>query len=540
MAYPAADIILTGGRVWCGLAEGDAEAIALWSGRVLATGTAAEVAGLAGPETRVVDLDGRLATPGLNDAHLHLLPLGLVMAQVDVRADVAPTLEDLKAAIRARAAVTPKGDWVLARGYDDTRFQSGLHPTVDDLDEAAPDHPVYLVRTCGHLSVVNSRAMALAGLTAGTPVPPGGLIETRDGRLTGLLAENGRDPVKAVLPEPTDAELVDAIERAGLHCLSHGVTSVMDAAVGMAAGRREFAAYRAARRTGRLPVRTYLTLLAGERGIAAEAVADGLVSGEGDDLLRIGGIKLFTDGSAGGRTAAMTRPYLGEPPVTGVLCLDDETCHAEIRRYHEAGCRMAIHAIGDAAIEQVLSGLEKALDASPAPDRRHRIEHCGFVTDDQLARMRARGIYPAPQPSFIREMGDGYVALFEEERLHRCYPMRTWREMGLDPSASTDAPVTRLDPLANLHAMATRRTRTGARIGPDQALSLAEALDAYTRASAFAEHAETRKGRLVPGQLADVAVFDRDFLDEDPEILLGGVACDMAIREGRVVFERAA
>ncbi|MEM6488479.1 MAG: amidohydrolase [Pseudomonadota bacterium] len=535
-----ADIVLTGGRVWCGQADGIAEAVALWRGLVLSTGTADEIAPLIGPDTRVVALEGRLATPGLNDAHLHLMPLGVAMAMVDARANTAPTLQALKAAIAERAKVTPKGEWIFARGYDNTRFQSGLHPTVEDLDEVAPDNPVYLVRTCGHLSVVNTRAMALAGLTTETPVPSGGLIEQRDGKLTGLLAENGRDPVKAVLPQPSVEDMVAGIERAGEYCLSLGVTSVMDAAVGMYCGYAEMVAYREALRQTRLPVRTYQTLLGGASGIADACAEQGLLTGHGCDMLRIGGVKIFTDGSAGGKTAAMTEPYLGDPLTTGVMCLSDNECHALIADYHAKGYQMAIHAIGDAAIEQVLRGYEKALDDKPAPGRRHRIEHCGFLTKDQLDRMVARRIYPAPQPSFIYEMGDGYFALFDEARRDGCYPMRTWVDAGLLPSASSDSPVTDVNTFNNLYTMLTRKTRTGQVIGPDQTLSMDQALHAYTWASAFAEHTEHRKGRLVPGQLADVAVFSQDFLDAEPEVLLGEVACDMTIRGGEVVYERAA
>ncbi|MEM7526201.1 MAG: amidohydrolase [Pseudomonadota bacterium] len=536
---PKADIVLTGGRVWCGQAEGVAEAVAVWQGLILATGTAAEIAPLIGPGTRVVALEGRMATPGLNDAHLHLLPLGLAMAAVDVRANTAPTLEALKEAIRARAAVTPKGQWIFARGYDNTRFQSRAHPTVDDLDEAAPDNPVYLVRTCGHLSVVNTRAMELAGLTPATPVPFGGLIEKKGGRLTGLLAENGRDPMKAVLPEPTDEDLVAAIERAGHYCLSLGVTSVMDAAVGMYCGWREMTAYRTARRTGRLPVRTWQCLLGGPGGIATRAAEEGLITGEGDDMLRIGPVKIFTDGSAGGKTAAFTQPYLGGEETYGVLTFSDADCHAEIERYHGYGYQMAIHAIGDAAIEQVITGYEKALGGAPLPERRHRIEHCGFVTPGQLARMQHLGLVPAPQPSFLFEMGDGYFDLFEDARRDACYPLRTFIEAGLNPSASTDSPVTDVNSFNNLYTMLTRKTRTGAVIGADQTVTLDQALHAYTWGSAFGEHAEHRKGRLAPGQLADIAVFSHDLSALEPEAIRDEVRCDLTICGGAVVYEHA-
>ncbi len=540
MAATLADCVLTGGKVWCGLGLGCAEALAIRGGEVLATGSATELAGLIGPATRVIDLEGRLAVPGLNDAHLHLLPYGLAMAEVDLRPKAAPTLAALLAALRTRAAATPAGAWVIGRGYDHFELDVQRHPLRDELDAACPDHPVYIVRTDGHLAVANSRALALAGIGEDTPSPEGGLIERRDGRLTGLLAETGREPLMAVLPVPSEGDMVAAIERAGQDLLSHGITSCMEAAVGLYHGWAEMQAYRRAHAEGRLPVRVYATLMGDKtRSILPEAKAAGLVTGVGDDRLRIGGVKIFTDGSTGGRTAAMSRPYLGGgPDDLGILCIpDDAELRGMVLDAHRAGYQMAIHAIGDRAIEQVLQALETALDAVPAPDRRHRIEHCGWLTPGQLERMRQRHILPAPQPAFIHAFGDLYLTLVEPERAATSYPMRSWIEAGLHPSASTDCPVTDIAPLPNLYTMATRRTNRGTVLGPEQRLSLAEALDAYTWASAYAAHEEGSKGRLVPGQLADVAVFDRDLFTLEPEAWLEA-QCDLTMLGGLVVFER--
>ena len=214
-ALPKADIVLTNGRVFRGLAEGVCEAVALWSGRVLATGSTSEIQSLVGPDTQVIDLAGRLATPGLCDSHMHLLPYGVIMSHVDVRSASAPTLRSLLDRIRDRAALTPPGQWIQARGYDQFVLDVGRHPTREELNSAAPDHPVLVVRACGHITICNSRALALAGIDESTPIPQGGAIEQRDGRLTGLLAETGKGRLKAVLPEPTDEELVKAIDDAG-------------------------------------------------------------------------------------------------------------------------------------------------------------------------------------------------------------------------------------------------------------------------------------------------------------------------------------
>ncbi|WP_299968959.1 amidohydrolase [uncultured Roseobacter sp.] len=533
-----ADLILQGGKVWRGLGLGCAEAIAFWGGKVLATGTDIEIAGLIGPDTRVEVLDGRLVVPGLNDAHMHLIPYGTAMAEVDLRPAAAPTLDALLAAVRERAAHLGPGDWVIGRGYDHFKLDLGRHPYREELDTAAPENPVYIVRTDGHLAVANSRALTLAGIDEETPSPPGGLIERQNGKLTGLVAETGREPLMQVLPAASVEDLVGSIERGGADLLSRGITSCMEAAVGIRDGWTEMLAYQMAHRTGRLPLRVYATLMGDKtRSILPNCIEAGMISGGGDDMFRIGPVKIFTDGSAGGRTAAMTRPYLGgDTEDLGLLCLEDAEVREMVLDGHRRGFRFAIHAIGDAAIDQVLDALEAALIDTPDPGRRHRIEHCGWLRPDQMARMASAHILPAPQPAFLYYFGDLYLTLLEAERVAASHPMRDWIEAGLHPSASTDCPVVEIDPLANLYTMVTRKTERGTEIGADQALSIEEALDAYTRASAYAAHEEDIKGCLVAGQLGDAAVFDTDFLTCAPEDILSA-RCDLTVLGGRVVFE---
>lgn len=536
-----ADVVLTGGVVWCGLDLPRAEAVAIRSGRIMATGKAAEIEALVGPQTRRIDLGGRFAMPGINDAHMHLLPVGIDMSRVDLRNEVAPTLEALLEALRARAAVTPKGEWVLGRGFNHFLLDVGRFPHRDELDRACPDHPCYIVRTDGHSAVANSRALALAGIDENTPQPEGGLIEIRDGRLTGMVAETGREPFEAVMPHSSVDEMVEAIERAGKLMLSHGITSVMEAAIGLHDGWDEMVAYRRARDEGRLPVRVYGCVMADKtRSILPQAMAEGLSTGKGCEMFRIGPVKMFTDGSAGSKTAAMTQDYMGDPGNKGLLCIPDQSeLDAMVKQAHDAGWQMGIHAIGDAAIEQVLNAIEAAQTANPAPDRRHRIEHCGWLRPDQMDRLERLHVLPVAQASFLYWFGDNYETVLEAERIAASHPFRTWTERGLNPSASTDCPVTDIDPRAVIYNMVTRKTRTGKVFGPEQCLSIDEALHAYTFGSAYASHEEGLKGRLVPGQLADIAVFDRDLTAVAPEALLDAV-CEMTLRGGEIVHERAA
>ena len=359
------------------------------------------------------------------------------------------------------------------------------------------------------------------------------MIERRAGTLTGLLQERAMRLIRDRVPEPSDAALVDAIERAGTHMNGLGFTSVMDANVGMAAGFREVAAYRAALAAGRLPVRTWVCLAGNPEGIADAAWQAGIRPGDGDAMLRFSAMKVCADGSAGGLTAAMSEPY--RQGGTGVFCFPDDTMHALLARYHAQGWQLAIHAIGDAGIEQVLSGMEAADSFDrPVAGRRHRIEHCGFLSPSQRARIAARAILPVPQPIFMYEFGDTYVANLGERRAAAAYPMASWLHAGQTPAASSDAPVSSTDPFQNIFTMVTRRTNKGTVLGADEALTVAEAVHCLTFCGAYTQFAESERGRLLPGMLADITVLSQDIFASAQEAILATKA-DLVLRGGQPV-----
>ncbi|MDB5656430.1 MAG: amidohydrolase [Tardiphaga sp.] len=527
--------------MFCGLNEGFAEAIAVASGHVMATGTAAAIAELAGPETRVIDLAGRVAIPGLNDAHMHLLPLGLTMTEINLRPETgANSIGEILRRVAEQAKTAKPGEWINGRGYDHNELAEGRHPTAEELDQVAPNNPVYLKRTCGHVGVINTQAMRAAGIGHNTPSPDGGMIERRDNRLTGLIAERALRLIVEAAPKPSAERLRDAIDRASRFMLSQGFTSVMDAAVGMAAGMDEIAAYEQMAKDGTLPLRVWVCIYGNTDGIGDEAHAAGYRFGREVGRLRYGAMKVFGDGSAGGLTAAMSEPYLvGDPANRGIFCYSDKEMHDYLAHYHGLGYQLAIHAIGDAAIEQVLSGMEKAATPeNPIVGRRHRIEHCGFLSDGQIARMAAAGIDPVPQPVFMYEFGDLYITNLGQERTDVAYPMRKWVDAGLHPAASSDAPVSTTDPFKNLFTMTTRMSNRHTVLGAAQKLSMEEAVHAYTYYGAYTQFAEERVGRLVPGQLADIAVLSQDIFACAPDVLEKNTQCDLTLLGGEVVFDR--
>lgn len=533
----SADLLLSGGRIYRGLATGFTDALAVKDGRVVALGD--DAMGAAGAGTRRIDLGGRLAIPAFNEAHMHLLPYGLGLGQVNLRAEEVRTLDEALRRIRAAAQAAPKGAWVLGRGYDHAELDVARHPTAAELDAAAPDNPVFIVRTCGHMGVANTAAMRAAGVGHNTPDPEGGVIERRGGVLTGLFQERAMRLVRDAMPAPGETEMVGAIEAACRHLALLGFASATDMNVGMTAGIAEVDAYEAARSAGRLPLRMWQVLAGNPEGIAQACWARGMRPMEGDDSLRWGAVKVFADGSAGGLTAAFFEPYLASAGGgTGVFTFPDERIHALLRLYHEQGWQLDIHAIGDAAIEQVLLGMEAAdSDAHPFAGRRHRIEHCGFVTRDQRRRMKARGILPVPQPVFMYEFGDLYVRNLGRARSEHAYPMKTWLDEGHHPAASSDCPVSTVDPFVNLFTMLTRRTNRGTVMGPEERLTAEEAVHCYTWCGAYTQFAEDRRGTLEPGMQADIAVLSQDVFAIEPEAMLATRA-DLTLRDGAAIFDR--
>lgn len=535
-----ADLVLRDGKIWTGYGNPVAQAIAVLGNKVLASGKNDDIAALIGPQTKVVDLAGRFAMPGLNDAHLHLISTGLLRGKVDASAEAAPTRAALIAALQSRAAETPKGGWVTARGFDQTRYPDGLMPTAQELDAALPDHLVSVTRACGHVTIANTAAMAAAGIFFDTPDPDGGVIGRDSGKLTGMLAENAQQMLYDVQPIPTLEQIIDAIEVGGRHLIEYGITSCMDAATGQIDGMTEIRAYHLAERSGRLPVRVWATLLGDPTQSIVEAChAVGLVTGVGTDMFRIGGVKIFTDGSAGGRTAWMKQPYVGQPDNLGVQMLPDEVLFELVQRYHDMGYTLVCHGIGDAAIDQLVRAYEAIRISDPGNVRRDRIEHCGYVDDAMNQRMKAAGILPAPQQSFVHDFGDAYVAVLGPERGLRSYPIGTWDRMGMKPSTGSDSPVCSPNPYPNLHAMLTRQTYKGTVMDASEILTPEQALRAYTEHGAYSQGEESRKGRLEPGMLADIAVFSQDLLTATPDQILQHTRCEMTILDGRIVYDRA-
>ncbi len=466
--------------------------------------------------------------PGFNDAHAHVWKIGhLLTTMLDLRGvESLSALMHRVAGFRHRLA---PGTWLLGRGFNEATMAGHRLPTRADLDRAVPDQPVVLTRTCGHIYVVNSVALARAGITAATVPPVGGEIDrAADGTPTGVLRETAMGLITRVLPPPGDGDYERMITAALRHQLSLGIT--MSSCCGVAP--QLLAVYRAMDEGGRLPARMNVMPFRRVDGLAAPLP---LPAQHRSPMLHVDTVKFLADGGLSGATAALSVPYR-HAPHSGLLRFDRDELTALCRESHDAGWRIAIHAIGDVAIEQVLDIYETL-----GPPRRwsgHRIEHLGLPSAAQLARAARLGVVAAPQSIFLLELGRNFRDYLPDALLPRCYPLRAMLEAGVTVALSSDAPVVENDdPLAGMAAAITRRDRAGEALAPEQALTAAEALDAYTRGGAVAAGLEHELGTIAKGYRADLAVLSGNPLTTPPDALTT-LAVDLTILGGQVVYER--
>ena len=540
------DVLYRNGRFWTGDPERPtATAVGVIGGMIV--GLDHDVLGL--KSARVHDLGGAPVVPGFHDAHFHLSAVGQHLRRCDVSPASVSTLDDLYAALGRFADALAPGAWVVAEGYEDDKL--GAMPDRHSLDRVTGGRPAWVVHASHHAGVANTEALRRMGFTDLREVPDvvhGVVQRDHDGAATGYFAEAATALVNVVLrPEPTD-EFVAAIAAGSAHALSMGLTSVTEPGIsGMLTGNgpHDLADFQRARDLGLLGVRTTvmpevaaLHALDISLGTSADDLGLdlGLRTGLGDDRLRVGGVKMFADGAFTARTAAVHHCYLESVGGgDGVLLTDPDTLRANIVAAHRAGWQVCTHAIGDRGVDRVLDALEEAQSRHPRTDSRHRIEHCGLVSQTQVKRIVALGVIPVPQGRFISEFGDNYVRVLGDERAERVFAQASFLRAGIELPGSSDCPVVGGEPLKGLQALVTRTTPSGRVLGADERITAAQALRAFTYGSAFADHQEGRKGSLTRGRLADLVVLSDDPLAVDPASI-GSLEVVATIVGGDVAF----
>jgi len=527
-----ANLILYNGKIHTmDPARPRAQAVAVAGNRIAAVGSDEEVKGLLA-SSEAVDLAGRTVVPGFTDCHIHFLDYALRLRRIELAGATSITEAMRRVAERARAA--KKGEWLLGRGWDPNLWEGTRLPTRWDLDAVAPANPVALNSKDGHTLWVNSLALGMANVTAETPDPPGGRIERDEaGQPIGILREKAKELVERIIGEPSLEEAEVALKAAFDNAYRMGLVAIHDCE-----GSLAFAAFQELAKRGELGLRVLMHIPASNLDAAIEL---GLHSGFGDEFLRLGGVKIFADGTLGSRTAAMLEPYEGEPDNLGIIVTPKEELRALVRKASRAGIGVAIHAIGDRANREVLDVLEESRRAGEGiglprgivipQGLRHRIEHVQLLHPADIPRLATLNVVASMQPIHCTSdmlMADEHWG----ERSRWAYAWRSLLDAGTHLAFGSDCPVETLDPLAGIHAAVTRRRADGypgpGGWYPEERITVEEAVRAYTLGAAYASGEERIKGSIVPGKLADLTVLSQDIFAIEP----------MAILETKVVATR--
>ncbi len=544
-ARAAPDVILHNATVLTLTSQtASAEAIAITGDRITAVGTDSDVAALAGPETERIDLQGGTVLPGFIDAHGHFPSSGLIAKHfVDLNSPpigVMTSVDDIVAALADRAAQTPAGEWIQGRGYDDTLIVDMRHPTRWDLDRASTEHPIYIGHISGHLSVANSLALELAGITAASPQPFGGKIQKNgDGTPTGVLEEPpAMGQVGDLLPTFTDADMIEAIAFAAREYAAMGITTAQQGATAPDGGLMFVEAYR----QGVLPIRVHVwPVLAAVAALTEKGGALPVLDADG--MVTYGAAKGFADGSIQGYTGYLSQPYHShshaDPRYRGYPRMDRDALAAQIKTVHEAGYQIALHGNGDAAIDDVLYGFERAQSLRPRPDARHIVIHAQMTREDQLDRMQAGGVIPSYFNLHTYYWGDRHWDLFMgPDRAARMSPTASTVTRELPFILHADTPVVPMEPMRIVWAAVNRLSSGGRVIGADQRISVLEALKGITTYAAYQAFEENDKGTIEAGKLADLTVLARNPVETDP-MALADIAVTHTFVGGKLVYSAA-
>lgn len=523
------DLILYNGNFWTVNPRAPrAEAVAISAGQFVAVGSNEDVLNLAAGRSRKVDLGQKTVLPGFIDAHTHPAEAGrLHLRQVDC--DLR-SIAAIQAALRERAAKTPSGQWVLGFKYDDTKTSDGRRLTLQDLDAAIPDHPIFVTHRGGHEAFANSVALKLAKVDEKTPDPAGGQFEHDPaGRLTGRINERALEPFNKVIPSTYTRDDF----REGVKIISKMMTKTGITSVGDALGTPEdLQAYQDARDSGDLPMRVYCFI--GWRWLD-RMISAGVRTGFGDEWVRVGGMKQIADGAISGRTARLSQPYIGHPNDYGTFSATEEELYEYGSKAHAAGWQLGTHANGDVAIERVLNVYERINREMPRKDPRFRIEHCTLINDSIIKRMHALNAIPTPFSTYVYYHGEK-MQYYGEERLKHMFALRSFLDAGLHPTQASDYPPGEFPPMMALQSEVTRTDMNGHVWGANQRVSVEEAIRIGTMNGAYASYEENLKGSIEPGKLADLVVLGRDPFKEDPSNLVN-IPVERTMTGGKWVYE---
>jgi predicted amidohydrolase YtcJ len=534
-SQPSADLIVRNAKVWTvDKSHPTAQAVAVLGDRIVAVGSNDDIEAWHGPRTRVIDAGGKLMLPGFNDAHVHFVDGGLALDQVELNDATSAT--EFARRIGERARRTPKGEWVEGGDWDETKWIPARMPAKELIDPLTPDTPVFVMRYDGHMALANSTALRLAGITAATPDPPGGVI-VRDsqGNPTGALKDAAMDYVYKIAPPLSHDQRVQAVKRALAHAASLGVTSVQH----MNPEYADIAVYAELLQRGELTARIYAAPLIPS---VDDQVKIGVRHAFGGPYLRIGALKAYADGSLGSSTAYFFEPFSNQPNNRGLL--SDEMhpvslMQDRMMRADSAGLQICTHAIGDQGISTILDIYSEIVTAHGESDRRFRIEHAQHMAAKDFERFAQLHVIASVQPYHAIDDGRWAEERIGHDRSSRTYAFRTFLDHGIRLALGTDWNVAPLDPMLTVYAAVTRATLDGKNPNgwfPEQKLTLPETIEAYTLGSAYAEFQENEKGSITAGKLADMVLLTDDIFSIDPA-KIRDVKVRTTIVGGKIVWD---
>ena len=541
-SYYTADLILHHGKiVTMDPRNSIVEAVAIKDHKILMVGTDNDVLKFKGPSTEVMDLSGRTVIPGIIDSHCHPDQHALYAYKWrHVGWPVVRTIADFLDFVSEKTRNSSPDAWFLGFGYDDRKC--GGYPSIDELDRATGGRPLFVFRTDHHIALVNRAACRLCGIDEKTPDPPFGHFDHNPstGKLTGLMRETAaRVFFNKISENVTVNDIAEAIPPLFNMYLSYGITSVHNSLT----PSKAIQAYQILRENEQLLLRVGIIASGREEGLVESLIKAGIRTGFGDELVRIVGVEWCPDCSTSGRTAAYYDPYVGTPalgepsPNHGMLLYEAEDLKVRALAAHKAGLRICMDGVGDRGIDLVLNIYEEALEAYPVKDHRMRVEHCCFVTPKILDRIKRLKVIDSSATGFMYDLGDAYIANRGSDSMKWMWPHRALIDAGVPAPGHSDADVCHVNPMRGIYALVARKTDTGQPIGPEQAISVTEAIRAYTLLGAYAGNEENIKGSIEPGKLADMAVLDRDIL-RVPTEEIKDICVDLTMVGGVVRYQR--